>query len=33
MDRKPKTKDKMIPIEGGSIERATVNVNNTNNIN
>ena len=33
MDRKPKTKDKMIPTEGGSIERATVNVNNTNNIN
>ena len=33
MDRRPETKDKMIPTEGGSIERATVNVNNTNNIN
>ena len=33
MDRRPETKDKMIYTEGGSIERATVNVNNTNNIN
>jgi len=33
MDRRPETKDKMIYTEEGSIERATVNVNNTNNIN
>lgn len=33
MDRRPETKDKMIYTEGGSIESATVNVNNTNNIN